>query len=41
MRLDIARGDRPVERLLQDLAASNERLRDLADAYDEVKSQRI
>ncbi|NIO39164.1 MAG: hypothetical protein GTO41_02560 [Burkholderiales bacterium] len=36
--LDAARGDATVDRLLDNLAESNARLRDLADAHEEVRS---
>jgi hypothetical protein len=39
--LDVARGDATIERLLDNLVESNARLRDLADAHEEVRNSRI
>ena len=37
LQLEIRGGDKTLDRLLEDLNESNKRMRDLADAYDEVK----
>lgn len=39
MKVDTARGDRNLDRVISELSATNQRLNDIATSYDEVRAQ--